>query len=95
MGEIHLTSHAMQRLRQRGFFNQDVQLVMRFGTEIPDGIMLRDKDVQTVVQDLKRLIERLHRLSGVCVIAEGATVVTCYRPDRRRERRFLERHYRD
>lgn len=86
---MNITSHAQQRLKQRGFKPKDLNLIIKHGTETADGYFLRRADVRAVEQDLKRLIERLHKLEGKFVVVDGEDVITAYHPCRKREQRVM------
>ena len=79
MFELTGTNHAQQRMRQRGFSETDLALIMTFGTEMPSGFLLRKKDVIQMEHRFKKVISRLRRLIGTCVVSDGDTVITVFR----------------
>lgn len=83
---MHLTKHAITRLRHRGFQNGDAELIMAFGTQAGDGNVLRRRDVDDASAVWRRLIVRLERLQGRCVVVAGGAVVTAYPTTRRKDR---------
>lgn len=87
---MRLCGHAMIRMSQRGFRTRDVDLFLECGTKVSDGYFLRDRDVTTAILQRQKEIERLERLRGKVLIADGDTVVTAYKPSRKRERRLLK-----
>lgn len=91
MEQLQLSFHAEQRLQQRGFRPLDLALVVEHGSRVQDGFVLLARDVAAAEAELKRLLARLHRLSGAFVAVEGATVLSVYRPDRVRRRKLLAR----
>lgn len=88
---MNITPHAQQRFQQRGLKSEDLDLIVKHGTEITDGYFLRRTDVQAVEQSLKRLIERLYKLEGRFVVVEGNDVITTYNPTRKKKQRILRR----
>ena len=88
---MNITSHAQQRLQQRGLNSEDLDLIVKHGTETTDGYILRRADVHAAEQTLKRLIERLYRLEGKFIVADGNDVITAYHPTKRKKQRILRR----
>ena len=88
---MQLCEHAMIRMNQRGMRTRDVDLFLECGTKISDGYFLRDRDVTTAVLQRRKEIERLEKLRGKVLITDGNTVVTAYKPSRKRERRLLNK----
>lgn len=86
-----LSAHAQQRLRQRGYRERDIEMVMIYGTVCADAVVLTDRDVRRAIETKKREIQDLEHLRGTAVIVQDGVVATVYRPDRRRMRRFLSR----
>ena len=78
----HFTQHALSRIRQRGLYESDIQIIMDAGTPLDDdSVLLLDCDVAREVHKLKREITKLERLRGCRVVLAGAEkVVTVYRP---------------
>ena len=89
MASLHLTRHAQSRVRQRGVREADLDLIYRFGTEVADGVVLRQEDVIAVEQEVKLLVNRLHTLKGRFIAVHGDTVLTTYKPSRGQLRRRL------
>ena len=88
---MEITAHAQKRMQQRGMKAADIELIINFGTSVPDGYLLRRKDVTEAVSDLKKDITRLERLEGRVVITSGETVVTVYPTGRAKQKRLLSR----
>lgn len=85
-----LSRHAEARAQQRGIRESDIPLIVAVGTAVDDdSIFLKERDVDREIQQLKRRISALKRLSGCRVVLGGETVVTVYRPSRRTEKRLL------
>lgn len=59
----HFTQHALSRIRQRGLYESDIQIILDSGTPVGnDSVLLLDHDVEREVRKLKREIARLERL---------------------------------
>ncbi len=86
---MRISAHAQQRMSQRALSKNDLNLVMRYGTETKDGYYLRQRDVEHQEKELRKIISQLHRLSGKYVVADGDTVITAYHPSKPRQKRIL------
>lgn len=86
-----LSQHAEVRLRQRGYRDRDVEVVLAHGTSLNEATVLTDEDVARAISAKKREIHDLERLRGTAVILADGVVASIYRPDRRRLRRFMGR----
>lgn len=93
MKKMEITAHAQKRMQQRGMKTADVELIVNFGTRVPDGYLLRRKDVTEAVSDMKKFMTRLQRLEGRVVITSDGTVVTAYPTGRAKQKRLLSRAY--
>ena len=82
-----LTTHVQARCQQRGVKERDLDLIVQYGTETPNGLILTRKDIAEVEREVKRLMNRLSRLQDVFVATDGKTMKTTYRATRR-QRRF-------
>lgn len=91
---MNLTRHASKRLRQRGKSEDDVALIIKNGTSVRDGYLLRGRDADARIDDLKREILRIERLKGWAVVTdpEHETAFTVYAARHRKQRRRLWRH---
>jgi hypothetical protein len=88
---MNISTHAQQRLQQRGLFSGDLDLIMMHGIETRDGYFLRKADVHTAEQNLRQLIERLHKLEGKYVVIDGDDVITTYHPTKKKTQRILRK----
>ncbi len=88
---MQLTAHAQMRMQQRAVRDLDLALILKFGTEFDDGLILRDKDVAEATSSMREEIRRLEKLRGKAVILEGDTVLTTYVPSKRRLKKFLRK----
>jgi hypothetical protein len=90
MTQYQYCAHALARLRQRGRCEQDVDLILRYGTPVcGDGIVLLDDDVAKTLSDLRRLGERLQKLANWKVVLSGENIITIYRAEPRHQKRLL------
>ena len=87
--ETILTNHARIRIRQRGFCEKDMSILLQYGSRMESGVlMLTDHDVRREVNAMRTQIIKLERLRGtIAVIADGR-VITVYRATRRLRPRF-------
>ncbi len=82
MLDLHSTSHAEARVRQRGFREADVDLVLRVTTRVAnDAFFLTDKDAAREIELRRREIQQLERLRGSKLIVEGGTLITFFHAD--------------
>ena len=76
--KIH-TRHAEQRIRQRGFHDQDSEIILHFGTSLDDmSVILLNKDVDRETALLKSQIKNLERLRNCKAVVAGDKLITCY-----------------
>ena len=83
------SSHAQQRLQQRGLNRSDIDLILAHGTETSDGYYLRRRDVKEAEREFRKLINHLNRLAGKYVVVDGDTVITAYHPGKKKQKRVL------
>lgn len=90
------TQHGKKRVAQRGFIRRDLELVRRCGTLLKDRsaevYLLRDKDVEDGIRDLKRQIQSLERMRGCKVVfAPNDALITAHHTTRKHEKKLLRR----
>lgn len=90
MSDLHLSQHALTRMAQRGIRASDIALMMTFGTEVNDGFLVRDKDVQAIEREVKAFLQRLRQMQGKRLIARDGTLVTAFHATERQTRRLLQ-----
>lgn len=78
MLDLHITRHAQTRMDQRGLTEADIDLILAFGSEVEGGFVLRKKDVQAQLQQLRAQIQRIEKLEGKRVVVAKAHLVTAY-----------------
>ena len=89
---LEISHHAEQRLRQRGIPQAQLKLVLQCGTQVDEGgYFFSDADVDAAIAERKREIQSLEKVRGCKIVLDGDTVVTAYRPDRRKRKRMLRR----
>ena len=90
-GGLKLSTHAEQRMQQRGFRKQDIDLVRVWGTPVDDGILLLQKDVAEAMRRKEPAIDRLRHLCDTILVIRNGVVVTCFRGTEKRIKRTLRR----
>jgi hypothetical protein len=84
MHDLRFTHHAETRMRQRGFRNADVILVLSVATRVAeDAFFLSDKDAAREIERRRHEIQQLERLRGTKLIVEGESIITLYRSERK------------
>jgi hypothetical protein len=79
MLHIDLTTHANQRLQQRGFRKADVNLILQSASQIgPMVYVLTERDAEQQIKQRKREILDLERLRGATLVIDGSRVITVY-----------------
>lgn len=89
-----ISKHAAIRARQRGYCQNDIRFVIEHGTEVPEGYLLRRKDVRSIVEHNKLTsnvhVERAIRLVGTFVpITTDGRAASVYRPCSRKCKHLL------
>ena len=81
---VQMTRHAVERSRQRGFRNGDLELLLRTGSLMQDGaVMLTDADLDREMAMIKQQVRQLERLRGMKAVIDEGRVVTMYHASRR------------
>ena len=91
MAKPGLTRHAIQRMGQRGFQEDDLELIRLIGTEVEGGFLVLNRDCLAAERELKRLQERIRRLGGKRLVVAGGHDVTAYRAGKATERHLVRR----
>ncbi len=94
MTDLHLSSHAIQRMAQRSITASDIDLIMSIGSELPDGYLVRAKDRQALEDVLKQLMKRVRRLEGKRLVVSDGCLVTAYHARNNEARRLLRKNRR-
>lgn len=85
-----LTKHAVERFAQRGYSPDDVDLIMKIGTEVDEGFLVREKDVEAEIELLRKRLKRVERLKGARLVIANGAVITGYRTNKRTQKRLLK-----
>lgn len=89
MSELDMTRHAIARMRQRGFRDDDLDLIRLIGTPVEGGFLVLERDCQRAEQELKRLGDCIRRLQGKRLVEDGRCVVTAYHTTRSKAKRLV------
>jgi len=83
--EKAFTNHALKRVQQRGIPFEIVELIMQYGTPIPQpgGVyeyFIKKKDKNKIIRVAKKLIQALDKADGKAVLVniESDQVITVY-----------------
>ena len=80
-----LTTHAKKRMRQRGFSDHTMDIIVNYGRyeQAPGGaikIILRNKECQRIVSMLKRDVQLIDNAKGgTLIISSDGQILTCYK----------------
>ena len=89
---VRATAHGALRMSQRGLCADDVEIIMRIGTEVEGGYLVRAKDFQAFERELNQARDHARRLVGKRLVVErDQIVVTAYHADRGKQRCLLRR----
>jgi hypothetical protein len=84
MHNLRFTHHAETRMRQRGFRNTDISLVLSVATRVADdAFFLSDRDAAREIERRRNEIQQLERLRGTKLVVDGEDVITLYHADRK------------
>jgi hypothetical protein len=89
MNGLKLTSHAIYRAAQRNISESDIELVLTYGSEVPNGYLIRGKDFQALEREMKDQMRRLRRLVGKRLVVVDGRIITTFHATRNEVRRLL------
>ena len=90
MINIAYTYHAEARMQQRGISNKDIELILKYGTQVDEGTwLLRKRDVDRETRILKQQIQKLNCLENRKVVMRGKRIITAYRSHPADQKRML------
>ena len=93
MNDLSLTTHAITRMAQRAILPSDLEIILAFGSDVEDGILVREKDVECAERALRNLLKRVQKMKGKrIVLAEGLLVTAYHATDREQHRLTRSRH---
>ena len=88
MSTLDLTSHAIQRLAQRGISATDIDLILAIGSEAEGGFIVCRKDCDALEREVKQFLQRVRRLEGKRVVLRENKVVTAYHATENKRRQI-------
>ena len=92
MIDIVYSRHPDTRMQQRGTREEDIALILGWGTQIDDETwFMRDRDVARGIRILKRGIQLLERLANRKVVMRSGRVITSYPSRPADQKRTLRR----
>ena len=79
MNTLTVTRHGETRMRQRGFRNVDLEVILTHGTDIGHNrIMLKRRDAAKRISELKKEIAMYERLTDKTIVVSENHLVTAY-----------------
>ena len=86
---IRASKHAVERMHTRGVSEKDIDCLLKYGSQTKNGYLIKKKDAQAAITNLKREITRIERLASkqVLIIVKEDTLVTIYPATRKQFRR--------
>jgi len=87
---MKLSSHAERRMQQRGFRVDDLEVILKCGTQLDsESYLLLDKDITREIGQLEEKRRRLERLRGCKLILRANTVITCYHAEPKHQKKAM------
>ncbi|GFZ98752.1 hypothetical protein GCM10010923_03720 [Blastomonas marina] len=90
MGALGISRHARTRMAQRGLREADIDLILRLGSEVEGGILVRRKDFERYAAGLRDQLRRAERLVGKRLVMADDTLVTAYHSSGTDTKRLLQ-----
>ena len=79
MTSLDITRHGEARMSQRGFRRSDLDVLLALATEMGgDRLMLRARDADRAIAELKRRMAMLQRLRNTVLVISEGSLVTAY-----------------
>ena len=82
---MELSNHAIKRMKQRGFLKDHIELILEHGKakRKPGDVLeikLHKKDINQVIQCLKKTIQMLSKCKNKAILIDGSseTIITTY-----------------
>jgi hypothetical protein len=75
------TKHIGERMSQRGMTKRMIELVMEFGKEQGDKVILNRKATQSILHEMDQLKKDLLKVmdkGGIVVVMDNETLITTY-----------------
>ncbi|MFY9141288.1 hypothetical protein [Sulfuricurvum sp.] len=76
------TKHIGERMSQRGMTKRMIELVMEFGKEQGDKVILNRKATQSILHEMDQLKKDLLKVmdkGGIVVVIDNDTLITTYK----------------
>ena len=90
MSALSISRHAQTRMAQRGLRQADIDLILRLGSEVEGGILMRRKDFECYAAALRDQLRRAERLVGKRLVMAEDTLVTAYHSSEADAKRLLQ-----
>jgi hypothetical protein len=74
---MHKTKHFEKRLGQRGISKAMIELVLNYGKDAGDKVVLDRRSAQKLIEDFRTLMKIVDK-GGVTVVAQGEALITAY-----------------
>lgn len=74
---MYRTKHFGRRMAQRGISGAMVELVLNYGEESGDKVILGRKSAKRLLEDF-RTLQKIVDKGGVAVVAQGNSLITIY-----------------
>ncbi len=65
---IRASKHAVERMHTRGVSEKDIDCILKHGSQTKNGYLIKKKDAQAAITNLKREITRIERLASKQVL---------------------------
>ena len=92
---LQFSKHAVDRINQRGFTQVEVSIVVEFGEQFADGLLMTRRAQDKARQVFKKLgsfkfLQCVDHLHNAVLIHNEGHAVTLYRADKKNFNQFLE-----
>ena len=84
-----ITGISLERLRQRGLKESDLDFIITNGTIKGRTAMLTNKDRARLIEQAKKTISIVTRLSRKQIVVDGDDVITVFHATASQQRRFM------
>jgi hypothetical protein len=74
---MHKTKHIEKRMAQRGISKSMLELVLNYGKDAGDKIILDRRTAQKLLEDFRTLMKIVDK-GGVTIVTQGDALVTAY-----------------
>lgn len=74
---MHHTKHIEKRMAQRGISKAMVDLVLNYGEEAGDKVILGQRSAKRLLEEMRTLLKIIDK-GGVTVVTQGEALITAY-----------------